>query len=74
MMVYENNDSYEYEKQIHELQEQVTTLEKTTNELNEKLNQKDAYLKVAYMDIFLLSVLSIALIVFMIVKKIRNGK
>lgn len=62
------------EGQVEQLKEKVSTLEKTNEELNNKLNQRDAYLKVAYVDIFLLAVLSVGLIAFMIVKKIRKGK
>ena len=53
-----------------ELEEKITTLEKTTDELNNKLNQRDAELKICYVNIALLVVVIVLMVVFKIVKKV----
>ena len=53
-----------------ELEEKITTLEKTTDELNNKLNQRDAELKICYVNIALLVVVIVLMVAFKIVKKV----
>ena len=53
-----------------ELEEKITTLEKTTDELNNKLNQRDAELKICYVNIALLVVVIVLIVAFKIVKKV----
>ena len=53
-----------------ELEEKITTLEKTTDELNNKLNQRDAELKICYVNIALLVVVIVLMVAFKIVRKV----
>jgi len=66
-------DISESEKIINEQKEQIATLEKTTDELNNKLNKKDAELKICYFNIALLIIVLILIIIFKIVKNIRKA-
>ena len=60
------------EGQLEQVKEKVSTLEKTTDELNNKLNQRDAELKICYVNICLLVVVIVLMVVFKIVKKIMK--
>ena len=57
-----------------ELNERVMELEKANNELNDKINQRDAYLRVCYVNIALLSTLLLIIGVLFVVKKVRKSK
>lgn len=70
MMVVDGYDTQDVEKQVNELNEKITTLEKTNEELNNKLNQRDAELKICYVNIALLVVVIVLMVAFKIVKKV----
>lgn len=74
MMVVDTYDNQEVDNEISRLNERITTLEKTNDELNQKLNQRDAYLKICYVNIALLSTLLILIGVMFLVKKLRKSK
>ena len=61
-------------KPDQEMKEKITTLEKSNDELNHKLNQRDAELKICYVNIALLVVVIFLIIAFKVVKNIRKGK
>ena len=67
-------DNQEVETTLNEMKEKITTLEKSNDELNHKLNQRDAELKICYVNIALLVVVIFLIIVFKVVKNIRKGK
>lgn len=74
MNVIDVYDTQEVDKEIERLNEKITTLEKSNDELNQKLNQRDAYLKICYVNIALLSTLLIIIGVMFLVKKLRKSK
>jgi hypothetical protein len=74
MVVDSNCDCREYESYYNELNEKVTTLEKSNDELLSKINQREAELKICYVNICLLAVVCVLIIVFNIVKNIRKAK
>jgi hypothetical protein len=74
MMVVDTYDNQEVDNEISRLNERITTLEKTNDELNQKLNQRDAYLKICYVNIALLSTLLILIGAMFLVKKLRKSK
>ena len=53
-----------------ELEEKISTLEKTNEELNNKINQRDAELKICYVNIALLVVVIVLIVLFKIAKKV----
>ena len=67
-------DNQEVETTLNEMKEKITTLEKANDELNHKLNQRDAELKICYVNIALLVVVIFLIIAFKVVKNIRKGK
>ena len=67
-------DNQEVETTLNEMKEKITTLEKSNDELNHKLNQRDAELKICYVNIALLVIVIFLIIAFKIVKNIRKGK
>ena len=67
-------NNQEVDNEINRLNERITTLEKTNDELNHKLNQRDAELKICYVNIALLSTLLIIILIMLIIKKIRKSK
>lgn len=67
-------DNQEVIDEINRLNEKINTLEKSNDELNHKLNQRDAELKICYVNIALLSTLLIIIIIILIIKKIRKSK
>ena len=74
MVVDYPNVEVSCEQQTTELKEKLITLEKTNDELNHKLNQRDAELKICYVNIALLVIVIFLIIAFKIVKNIRKGK
>ena len=73
MMVVDGYNTQDVEKQVNELNEKITTLEKSNEELNNKLNQRDAELKICYVNIALLVIVIILIVVFKIVKNIKKA-
>ena len=73
MMVVDGYDTQEVDNTINELNEKITTLEKTNEELNNKLNQRDAELKICYANIVLLIIVILLIVAFKIVKNIRKA-
>ena len=70
MMVVEVPETTSVTCNTKELEEKIATLEKTTDELNNKLNQRDAELKICYVNIALLVVVIVLMVAFKIVKKV----
>ena len=73
MMVVETCDVNEANKEFDRLNEKITTLEKSNEELNNKLNQRDAELKICYANIVLLIIVILLIVAFKIVKNIRKA-
>ena len=73
MNVVDVFDTQDVEKQVNELNEKITTLEKSNEELNNKLNQRDAELKICYVNIALLVIVIILIVAFKIVKNIKKA-
>ena len=67
-------NNQEVDNEINRLNEKITTLEKSNDELNHKLNQRDAELKICYVNIALLSTLLILIGAMFLVKKLRKSK
>ena len=72
-MVVDGYDTQDVEKKVNELNEKITTLEKSNEELNNKLNQRDAELKICYVNIALLVIVIILIVAFKIVKNIKKA-
>lgn len=74
MNVIDVYDTQEVDKEIERLNEKITTLEKTNDDLVKQINQRDAYLKVCYVNIACLSIILLIIGSLFFVKKIRKGK